>query len=352
LFAAFIVLSLYLQRARKEWSPVLADYWPPLLLLINVGIGFAVSMALWGGTFALVGLRSFEFLGIVLLGGWAVDGLHVFARYLAWLLLIQVALVALEIIYGIPLRSCPQSFRAAGTMVLSNSLGIFTVVALAFYTSFSARKTYFPILLVVTGALLVASGSGTGLVALFALLGLLALERTGRKRKWIAAAVLLLLATVMIVKLPALTHRPDIYDSLFASDGRVGKLKKLVQLSSATDVLIGRGVGFGTNTTSSLAISTSMPLPWVTGTPEPFSADSTVIVLMTQLGIVGIAVFYWLLGWAFWRDPKARPTYLVIVIASLTINITEVFPVNFMLGLVLAHTIAVSSMTREKAAAS
>jgi hypothetical protein len=53
-----------------------------------------------------------------------------------------------------------------------------------------------------------------------------------------------------------------------------------------------------------------------------------------------------LIGWAMWRDRIARPAYIVIAISSLTINITEVFPVNFMLGLLLAHTISLSRSDR------
>lgn len=349
LFGGFMLLSLYLIRTRRARLPELADAWPPMLLAVNVGIGLVISLALWGGSFALLGLRSFEFLAIVLLGGWAVGGMHHFARCIGWLLIIQAALVAVEVIFGIPLSSCPHWFRAAGTMVLPNSLGIVTVVALAFHSSFSPRKTYFPILLLATVAILVASGSGTGLVALFALLGMLALRRMTGSGKRVAGAVLLLLGTVMIVELPTLTHRPDIYDSLFAAGGRADTFKDVLRVTSATDTLIGRGVGFGTNTASNLAGLSPATPPAVVGTAKPFYADSTVTVLLTQLGIIGVAAFYWMLGWAFWRDPIARPTYLVIGLASLTMNITELFPVNFLLGLVLAHTIAVSGLRRAKA---
>ena len=121
----------------------------------------------------------------------------------------------------------------------------------------------------------------------------------------------------------------------------MGRFGELLQSTSATDLLVGRGVGFGTNT--ALNLSSAVPAPLPPGADgEKFAADSTVTVLLTQLGAIGILLFYGTLGWAFLRDRVARPAYLVFAIASLAINITEVFPANFLLGLTLAHTIFIS----------
>ena len=343
LFGGFILLSLFLIRTGRARLPEISALRPAIPLVASVAIGLAISLASWGVGFAAIGLRSFEFLAIVLLGSWAVGGMHYFARSVGWLLIIQAALAAIELILGIPLRVCPFSFRVAGTMVLPNSLGIVTVVALAFYASFSQNKTWLPMLLLAAIAILAVSGSGTGLVALFALLAMLTLRRISGSGKWVFAVAMVLLGAIMMVKLPSITQRPDIYDSLFAAGGRVEKFTEVLRTTNALDTLFGRGLGFGTNTSSNLVDLTSAPLPSVMGTTEPFYADSTVTVLFTQMGILGIAAFYWLLGWAFLRDPVARPTYLVIGITSLTMNITELFPVNFLLGLLLAHTIFLSS---------
>jgi hypothetical protein len=341
LFAGFILVSLFLIRTPTALFSGMSASWPLLPLAVSAGMGLGISVALWGGSFAVIGLRSFGFLAIAILGAWVSGKMHFFATCVGWLLAIQLALVALEMMLGMPLRTCPHSFRAAGTMVWENSLGVFTVVALAFYWSFSPGRTHFPILLLIAVVLLFASGSGTGLVALFAFLGMLALGRMSGSGKWLAAAALLVLGFAMIVKLPALTHRPDIYAS---KDGRVSHLRALVRESRPAEILVGHGLGFGTNTASNLNFSAPTSTPAALGVAAPRFADSTVIVLLTQLGILGIVAFYWLLGWAFWRDPIARPTYAVIALASLTINITEVFPVNFLLGLALAHSLAHSGL--------
>jgi hypothetical protein len=348
LFGGFLLVSLFLISTRRAKMPLLADSWPPWLLVVSIVIGFAMSLLLWASSFALIGLRSFEFLAVVLLGGWAVGGIPYFARCVGWLLILQVLLVAVELILGIPLSSCQLGFRAAGTMVLPNSLGAIAVVALAFYASFSAITARFIILLLATILLLFASGSGTGLVALFALLAILALRRMTGSRKRVAVLASALLGVLMVLQLPAITHRPDIYDSLFAKGGRVDTFNKVLRVSSPADTLIGHGLGYGTNTASNLAAISATPVPAVLGANERFFPDSTVTGLLTQLGIIGIAAFYWLLGWAFWRDPAARPAYLVIALVSLTMNITELFPVNFLFGLLLAHTIAVVGATRPR----
>ena len=73
---------------------------------------------MWGITFALAGLRSFGFLVVALLGGWIARALAQPAGWIGALLVIQAILVAIELVLGIPLRSCPHSFRALGTLVM------------------------------------------------------------------------------------------------------------------------------------------------------------------------------------------------------------------------------------------
>jgi hypothetical protein len=107
------------------------------------------------------------------------------------------------------------------------------------------------------------------------------------------------------------------------------------------EILVGRGIGFGTNSAANLLIIDGHPLSDMMS-----SADSMVTVLAAQLGIAGVILFYSILAWAYLRDPEARPLYLVFAITSLTINVTEFFPVNFLLGLALARSFSLSSRAR------
>jgi hypothetical protein len=223
-------------------------------------------------------------------------------------------------------------------MVMPNSLGVLTVVGLAFYQSYSLDKSYFWPLVVLATIILLLAGSGTGIVALFVLISMIIVNKFSAPRKLVLAGVFLLLSAILLALLPAVTHRPDVYDSVFSPGGRVGKLIEILSESSAMEILIGRGLGFGTNAATNLIGSTPIG--------GNFSADSMVTVLLTQLGIIGVILFFGLLVWAYRRDTRARPVYLVLAITSLTINITEVFPVNFLLGLALAGTLSLSSRAR------
>jgi hypothetical protein len=348
LFGGFLLITAVLLTVRRATLPAMADSRPTWLLTGVVGIGFVVAMVAWGGTVAFLGLRTFEFLGLALFGAWAIGGMSSFAQSVGWLLIIEAVLVLVEAAIGLPLRACPFWFRAAGTMVLPNTLGIVAVTCLAFYASFSATKAYFPTLLVATIVLVVASGSGTGIVTLLALLCVLAMRRLRGSIRPIATVALLALCAAVIVGLPGLTHRPDIYDSLFAKGGRVGKFDAVLHASSTSEILIGRGLGVGTNAVANHLADPAALLP---ANLDPgvwgfFYTDSMMTVLLLQLGIIGIVAFYWLLAWAFLVDRAARPAYLVIALASLTLNITEVFPVNFLLGLLLMHSISVSGASR------
>jgi len=102
--------------------------------------------------------------------------------------------------------------------------------------------------------------------------------------------------------------------------------------------LIGGGLGKGTNQAALLAERGSTQVPDSIKATQPFYADSTITWFVVQLGALGLLAFYLVLGWAFMVDVKARLFYLTIAVASLTISLPEAFPINFLLGLALAHS--------------
>jgi hypothetical protein len=72
-------------------------------------------------------------------------------------------------------------------------------------------------------------------------------------------------------------------------------------------------------------------------------ADSTVTALMMQIGVLGTLLFYAMLLWAGFRDRSARMFYAIVAVCSLTLNVTELFPVNFLLGIALARNASPAS---------
>jgi hypothetical protein len=116
-------------------------------------------------------------------------------------------------------------------------------------------------------------------------------------------------------------------------------LVEVIARNDAIANIFGRGIGAGSNQTSIFVVLEPYPLRHALQATELFYADSTVTWLLVQFGFAGILAFYAMLSWAFAKDRAARPFYLALAIASLTINIPEFFPVNFLLGLALAHSI-------------
>jgi hypothetical protein len=66
-------------------------------------------------------------------------------------------------------------------------------------------------------------------------------------------------------------------------------------------------------------------------------------MLISQVGFIGFFLVYGLLFLAVRNDLQARIFYVSIILASLTVNITELFPVNFILGLLLARSFSIAS---------
>jgi hypothetical protein len=60
--------------------------------------------------------------------------------------------------------------------------------------------------------------------------------------------------------------------------------------------------------------------------------------MVIQIGLAGTLLFYAMLVWAALRDTLAWPFYCIVAVCTLTINVTELFPVNVLLALTLAHS--------------
>jgi len=251
------------------------------------------------------------------------------SKALALLLVVQAGLVALEMAFGMPLRSCPNSFRAAGTLVSPSSLGIFAAVAMGFCAAFAPDRIARAWPWALAAGLMLASGSGTGLV----LLAMLAAWQLRARFAFGARARILGVVAIvaLLAALPLLTQRPQLYDSLFSPDGRVAKAASVIENATPAELLAGKGMGAGTNAVANASGAGAKA--------DAFYADSTFTSYLLQFGLAGVAAWLLLLAWAWRFDAVARPFYLVLGVGSLAINITELFPVNFLLGLALAHTL-------------
>jgi hypothetical protein len=341
-----IGLSVALSSRHRNPLPHARQAWPVFALASYATAAMAASVALNGALVAGAGLRAFVFLSVPILGRWLLPHLALFAKCVAALLVFEAALVPLELVRGIHLfhewTAWSLASRVVGTLVQPNSMGIFAASAIAFYhCSFPSSRWNAP-LLATALALILFSGSGTGLVCVaFGLLLVLGQRENSRRRPRslsLAAAVLALLALALL--LPAATGRPDLYSSLGAG-GRWTSLQAALFGRSPIELIFGSGLGVNTNSAFNLANAQAPAGIFRANAFLP--TDSTLTSLLIQVGVVGAALFYAMLFWAAARDDRFRIFYGVVALSSLTINLTELFPVNVLLGLALAHSCAAAT---------
>lgn len=340
LFAGALMLSLALLPSPRRGEAKKASLIAPALFVAVLVLGTVNALSRGGFGTTIPGLRSVEFVAVAALAAWLAPRLDVPAKALLALLAMEAVLVGIELLFGMPVRSCPNSFRAAGTLVLPNSLGVVVAVAMAFCAAFAPARIGSAWPWLAAAWLVLASGSGSGIV-LLVVLGAWQLRPhfKGGARVAIACG---LLATLLLV--PVLTQRPQIYDSLLSPEGRVSRAVGVLEGATPLELVAGQGIGAGTNAAANVTAASPSAHARTQPVPEPFYADSTLTSFLLQFGLLGVASWLALLVWAWASDPPARPFYLVLAIASVVMNVTELFPVNFLLGLALAHTLVAARL--------
>lgn len=349
---ALIGLSAFLIARRKAALPDVRQAWPILLLAGYAVVSFLASWAANGAITATVGLRPFMFIVIALTCRWLAPHLSIVAYCIAALLGAEALLASLEIfkvayMTGHVFSVSPSGFyslptRATGTLILTNTMGAFAATALAFYYTFSRTRSWLPIMTSIALALIFVSGSATGVLCILFFLFFIIIERIKPERRPFVVVVGILALLMVVSALPVITGRPTIFDSLFGEGARIDVFRYALADKSAFELMLGRGIGLNTNLALNLLRQADPDTLAATATLIPPPTDSTVTGLIVQIGILGTLIFYGCILWAGLRDRSARMFYVIIFLCSLTLNVPEVFPVNFLLGLALAHSLAVT----------
>ena len=337
---ALLAVSLALLVRRPQARPALQNSWPVGLLLAYAGAALVASLVLYEPLIALAGARSFMFVGLALAGLWLVPHRALLASAAAALLAVQVLLMPFEMLRGVHLHGhfhlLPLAGRLGGTLVAPNTLGVFAVCALAFYYAFALNRRWLWLVALMALALVLLSGSGTGMVGFGLFLMGALINRLGphRRRFIVIAGSIVLLA--LVVFLPDLLGRPRLFESLW---GRIDGLVSMLAGKAFWEMLFGSGLGVDTNTAGMLVrMLGAESFPRYSQVPSG-AAESMLTSLLTQLGLVGTLLFYGVLAWAATRDPQARMFYAIVAMCSLTLQVTELFPINFLLGVALAHSV-------------
>ena len=262
------------------------------------------------------------------------------ALAVAILLLAQLPLALLEAMRGVPIPfgqfidtvlppALPLPSRLAGSFILPNTLGVAVACGLGFLLSYRGPSRLWILSVLVSLPLMLAARSGTGIVVVMSLLA------------WRLLPPLLGLGglAALAAALPSLLGRADLYWASLA--GRLQLLVRVVDFRQPLQALFGHGLGAYSNHLDQLFVEGNDSLETgareLTGAASLMftSTDSMLTLLLAQGGLVAVVAFYGLLLWAFRLDHQARPFLFTVLVASLTINLTEVFPISLLLALSL-----------------
>jgi len=331
---AAIVLSQW-----RQWRVQRPMSWIGIGLLV-LGAGSALG-ALWTGRWMalLAGSRSFISWFVAVFGSTVATPtvLRAMARVLAALLVVQGVLVAIELQEGVLVYSIHMFdrdvVRVVGSFNLPLSLGSFAVIAwMAAFCWGELRASTLTLLGLVLIFVLVPSGSAVAWVALLCALAVMAL--THMTRPWRIGILLLALPVMLAIwqLLPTLTGRHEVHDSLW---GRIYPIQQYAEANLSTrETLFGLGFGEGTNALGAHQNKSTSEL----GRPMDHAfGDSLPASLFWQVGLTGLILSYAWMGMALHGDARSRPIGVAIVVSSLAVNVTELFPVNLVLGFWLAH---------------
>jgi hypothetical protein len=335
--AAFLVLAVtQIAKARPTRSFGLA--YGGIFLL---GFASALTTMFAGGWFALVaGGRTFAAWCLGATAAPLVDAvlLRRLARVLVWTLVAEAVLVAIELPLGLWIYTIVlfdhNVVRAVGTFNLPVSLGTFAVVswASAFCWGDLSRQSRVLLTLVLI-FVLVFNASATAWVAFALAMATMGFAHVPvRWRAWLLLSALPI-ALLGWSLLPTLTGRWDIHDSLW---GRIAPVQLYAaEHLSTREVLFGTGLGIGTNALAAASEDNTPPV--FGGIPDRPVGDSMPAVLFWEIGLVGVALVYSLFALALRADERSRAIGMALLVSSVAVNITELFPVNLILGFWLAN---------------
>lgn len=341
IFLAFISVSLlFILRGYVEWR--MRHGWLFVSMAFLFLYAFCTSLFQYGYLLPLAGLRSFLFLGVAIVGSWAVrdEILYFLSKCFMWLILFQLLLAPYEFVHGIRFFTSPYFWnRIVGTMLQPSSFGIVLTLGLIWCFTFCHTQKWLWWIAVVVFVLILLSGSATALfLLLFASAAFLWTKFNRRHRMWLLYGSIASGVAIFFF-LPLLTGRADVHNSLW---GRLFVYKEHLSIGLEWyELLFGRGLGAGTNTAVNLLMDWQANTAHGAGSHTVFVADSTPLMLIAQVGLIGLFMIYGILFLAVRNDPQSRIFYVSIILASITVNITELFPVNFILGLLLARSFSV-----------
>lgn len=335
----FMFLLGVLQGCRLLYNPIVS------LLLAVLAISFAVTTFVYGSTLALAGLRSLSPLLFLFVAYAYLDMTYIrrIVKVLLFLLLAEACAAWLVATSGLAVHGRTYfglAARPSGSFPAPSSWSIFLCLTISFLMGYDIcafgrvrRKTLVPV--GVAALLIFASSSGSGVLALTVLTVcyFVLFVKTHPYLKGATLLLLCLLSLGMLTHLDILLNRPGVYESFGT---RLGLLSEVFSSFGVKEILIGRGLGVGSNA----AVSIMKFDPTVFRSVDSLLvADSLYTSFLTQAGLFFLTTFLLLNVLLFRQALGARyrgvnaivllaiPVVLLGAFANIT---TEVFPVNWL----------------------
>lgn len=325
--------------------------WAMLTIII---VSFFVTCLSVGPLIALIGLRAFSpFLFIFIAYKYFdMNTVKCMVRILSFIVIVQFCAASVQMSYGLPLDGFTYFGLAArpfGTFVNPWSFAVFVCFVLCFRLGFDiyscraiSKATSIFMLASILFIFLAASGAGLLTLSVILLTYFLSFSKIHTYIKASLFPTLLLIPPLILSKLRFLTGREHIFRSI---QSRIDIFMNLVCSSSLKDILIGKGLGIGSN--AAVTFLKLNPLE-LTAREVLFISDSLFTSVMAQAGVLFLLLFMVFNIYLFAKAISSRyqgihPIALLAIpsamVASLANNIIELFPVNWVLfaiyGLVL-----------------
>ena len=330
-----VIASAVLLIAR--WSPPPQTLLPLLPLLVSTVLSAAISLPLDGAAFTLLSGIGSLWIPLAALAAWLTTPrrLQILADGAASLVLLQVPFLLLEAMRGLPLpfggtASPWLPTRLSGMVNQPNTLGGLLAMSVAFCLCLSQRRWQRWPLLALSLLIAILARSGGGVAGL----SLLAAGQIFKNRRPRPGQLLgLLLALVLLTAaLPSLLGRPELLDS---PAGRLRTMRFWLQTPhTPQEWLLGYGLARQISHSAAISLSVSQAPP--KRGPDP---DGMPLLLLAQGGLLALVSFYGLLAWFFVQDPPLRLFWFVLVITSLSLRVTEVFPFGIWMAVAAARSL-------------
>lgn len=305
----------------------------PFLVLMVYTAALAASTA-GGTTLAVAGIRWIlpVFVAFFIYDFVTGDLLSRIARLLSLLLVVQVVLQVGElyfmnhwygaIVFGL-------AARVPGFFVIPNTAGFFAVTSLFFARFYGSDKLLRRSSYLLAPASVILTQSGTGLIVLVLVGGLLLV---GARRVWIMIPAGIVIAAVLLPLLPVLTGRSADYVAV-SGGTRVQIFADLLRNSEWVPAAFGNV----TNTAVSLVSNGTLD-----SGVAPTIADSTYASLWGNLGIAGgiffgMFLFSWGIAVVGARRLDLYVATAIFLLYGFTTIVFESYPMNMLLAVCAAY---------------